>query len=240
MKRIPFQYIFLTFIFEVICSGSEVPGRSSWEAVQDTLQEKQFIYNGRIWKNTYSRIRGDAYFLTGEFMNGTVVFNDKSYYNLKIKYDIFLDEVILYINPKTIIILNKEMTDRFSFEHEGNKYNIVNLGRDTSGMVDGYVNLLYDGPTSFYVKYIKKIEPLAEERRYDRFSEMHRMYLRQDSLLVNFSSKQGLFRILGNRKDELKDFIKKNRLKITRKEPYTFIPLFEFYDSLPENEPELK
>ena len=199
---------------------------------QDTLQEKQFIYNGRIWRNMHTRVRGHSYFLTGEFVTVNLYFNGKEYKNLKIKYDIFDDEILLFINPLTTINLNKEMVERVSFDYEGIKYDIVNMGNDSSAIINGYTNILYEGPSSFYVKYVKKIEPMADENRYDRFFETHRMYIRRDSLILPFSGKKRLFSIMEDKKAELKDFIRKNRLTISRKNPYTFIPLIEAYDKL--------
>jgi len=220
--------------------GCFLPDNRNGKEFQDTLQGKQFIYNGRIWRNPYSRIRGDAYFLTGDFINGRVHFNDKVYDNLKLKYDTHSDEVILFVNPLTIIILNKELTDRFILEYEGKEYCIINLGMDTAVTVNGYINLLYEGKVSFYVKYIKKIEPLAEEKIFDRFYGTHRMYLKRDSLFLPFFTKRGILRIMEDREPEVKDFIKIQKLILSGKDPYSFIPLIRFYDSLQRTKPVLK
>lgn len=177
-------------------------------------------------------MRGHAFYLSGDFIPGTVILKGKEYKDLKIKYDIFSDELVLFVNPKTIITLNKEMVDGFSFSFENAEYNVRNFGSDSTSLINGYANVLYDGPSAFYVKFFKKIEPLAEEKKYDRFYQVHRMYIVHNGTLIPFSGKKGLLDIMGDRKKEVIVFIKENNTGVMRKDPYSFIPVIRYYDSL--------
>lgn len=207
-------------------------GSPQGKVLQDTILEKQLIYNGRIWRNLHIRVRGHPYFLASGFNSGNVIFNGKEFRNLKIIYDIHDDEIILYVNPQTIIMLNKEMVERLTFNYENRMYTIHNFGNDTTSLLRGYVNVLYDGPTALYTKYIKKIESMAEENKYDRFYQVHRMYIMKDNQIVQVSGKKELLKLLEPGRKEIKDYIKKNKLTVIRKDPYSFIPILMFYDSL--------
>ena len=228
-------HIILLFLSVLFFPAADLSGRNFLSEPQDTLQQKQFLYNGRVWWNQHIKVRGHAYYLSADFIPGTVILNGKEYNDLQIKYDIFFDEIILFVNPKTIIVLNKEMIDGFSFRFENVGYDIRNFGSDSTSLINGYANVLYEGPTSFYVKFLKKIEPLAEEKKYDRFYQVHRMFLMHNGTLVSFSGKKGLLDILEDRKKELKVFIKENRTGIIRKDPYSFVPVIKYYDSLRNN-----
>lgn len=232
----------LFFLVSVIfCYGSYMPDSIvNSDLLQDTLQDKQFLYNGRLWKNMYTGVRGHPYFLMGDFINSSVHFNGKKYHNLKVKYDIFADEIILFINPHIIIFLNKEMVKELTFTYNGQQYNIENVGGDTSGLINGYVNILYEGSSSFFVKFKKEIQPLAEENRYDSFYQTHRMYISRDSSLMPFTGRKSLLKIMCDRKEEIRGFIKKKRLTLTRKDPYSFIPVIEYYDNLRIKDPVIK
>jgi hypothetical protein len=46
------------------------------------------------------------------------------------------------------------------------------------------------------------------------------------------NSKNELLKVLYEVKTQLKDFIKKNKLKISKYEPESFIPVIRYYDSL--------
>ncbi len=217
--------------------GSDLTGRNIIREPQDTLQGKQFLYNGRIWWNQHIKVRGHAYYLSGEFLPGNVIINGNEYKDLQIKWDIFSDEVVLFVNPKTIIFLNRERINSFTLYYENIVHSVRNFGSDSAGVINGYASVLYEGPSAFYVKFFKKIEPLAEEKKYDRFFQAHRMYIFHNGKLMPFSNKRGLLDILEDRKRELQVFIKENRRGISRKDPFSFIQVIRYYDSLRNNLP---
>jgi hypothetical protein len=200
---------------------------------QDTPLEKQLIYNGKIWHNLYPRVKGDPFFLSGDFLTGNVFFNGREFQNMKIKYDICNDEVILYINPLTIITLNKEMIKEFTIEYQNRLHHILNMGNDSASLLNGFVNVLYDGPTALFVKYIKKVDIQSLNRLNDEFYQRHRIYIRKDGEIVYVSGRRELFKLLEDRKTEIRNYIKGDRLNLNviRKDPDSFIPVLQFYDS---------
>ena len=231
MVRIFFQNILFFLLTGADCFGSVMPHETAETQPQDTLREKQFLYNGRIWWNQHIKVRGHAFYLTSDFIPGNVILKGKAFNDLKIKYDIFSDEIVLFVNPKTIIFLNKEMVDGFNLSYENVVYTVRNFGSDSTSLINGYANVLYEGPSAFYVKFLKKIEPLAEEKKYDRFYQTQRKYIMKDSTLISFSGLKGLYKIMEDRKKELKDFKNESRLNIMKNDPYTFITLIRYYDS---------
>jgi len=200
--------------------------------VTDNPQEDYLIMNGKLWRNLYLGIKGNPYFMTGEFLNGDITFNGRVFRDRIFKYDTYNDEIVLWINTGTTIILNKEMVSEFNINYLGEKYHIVNLGEDTTSIISGYVNVYYAGPTPLYVKYRKEIEILAVDNRYDLFIDLHRSYIKKDGQILQVSGKGELLKILSDRKDDLKHYIKTNKLRVTKKEPRSFIPVLEYYDKL--------
>lgn len=198
----------------------------------DTLKDNQILYNGKLWTNRYYRIKGDPYFLTGEFLSGSITFCGKAFPDQLVRYDIFNDEIILWINTMTIIILNKEMIDSVTLNYKDKKYKIVNRGEDTTSIIKGLVNIYYDGPTTLLVKYKKMIDLLAVEKKYDLFYPTHHLYIKKDDITYSVSGKRDLLKILEDKSVEVRDYIKKKKLIIMRKEPETFIPVLKYYDSL--------
>lgn len=200
--------------------------------VRDNPQEDFLIMNGKLWRNLYLGIKGNPYFMTGDFLNGDITFNGKVFSDRIFKYDTYNDEIVLWINTSTTIILNKEMVSEFNINYLGQKYHIINLGEDTTSIISGFVNVYYDGPTPLYVKYRKEIEILAVDNRYDLFIDLHRTYIKKDGQILQVSGKGELFKILSERKEQLKQYIKANKLRVTKKEPRSFIPVLEYYDKL--------
>ena len=86
--------------------------------------------------------------------------------------------------------MNKEKVDSFSLILGNRIYHIINAGTDSSDVLRGYVNVLYDGPSSLYVKYTKKIQPLAVDGRFDLFFQEHRVYLKKGKEIVPVAGKE--------------------------------------------------
>lgn len=235
MTKPAIYYLILT-LFLVICRGG-LPdfvqaSKTYSNVIQQDLSDKQILLNGRIWWNQYSRVTGDQFFLANIFFKGSVTFNGQKYSNLDLKYDIYNDELILSIKSYPVIIMNKEMVDSFNLVLGNRIFHIINAGNDTSNVLKGYANVLYDGPSSLYVKYIKKIQPLAVDGKNDLFYQEHLVYLRKGTEMVPVEGKMKLMNLLGDKKKEIRDYLKNNRIKVIQKDPYTFIPVLKYYDSL--------
>ena len=207
-------------------------GTSYSIVIQQSPSEKKLLLNGRIWRNEYSKVTGDQFFLTDTYLKGSVTFNGRRFEDLDLKYDIYNDELILRIESYPVIFMNKEMVDSFSL-YSGNRiYNVINMGIDTTGILRGYVNVLYDGPSSLYVKYTKKIQPLAVDGKYDLFFQEHQVYLRKGSEIVPVEGKRKLMNLLEDKKKEIRDWLRGNRIKVRQKDPGTYTPVLEFYDRI--------
>lgn len=215
-----------------VISSEDIKSAHQIINVEDTLKEKLSLYNGRLWTNTYYKIKGDPYFLSGQYLSGSATFNGKVFPDLRLKYDIFNDEIILWVNPLTIIILNKEMIDSVNIDYLGKSYKVINLGDDSASVIKGLVNICYDGETTLFVKYKKMIDPLAVEKRYDIFIQTHRLYVKKDDKIYLVSGKRDLLKILADKIVEVKNFIKTQRLSVMRKDPESFVPVLKYYDSL--------
>jgi hypothetical protein len=198
---------------------------------------KDVLLNGRIWWNRHAKVTGDPFFNSDSYLKGSVVFNGQRFGNLDIKYDIYSDELVYKPESHPVILLNKEMVDSFKVSaFDASKgfreYRFVNAGTDSPGGPSGYVNLLYDGPTSLVVKYAKKIQPLADQGIYDLFHQELKIFIRKDSTLIPVTGRKTLFSLLGDKKKEVREYRKKHRLRISMKEPDSLVPVLEFYDSL--------
>ena len=201
-------------------------------AVQDTVMSRQQLYNGSVWKNRYHRIEGDQFLFTGLFIPANISMNGIIFKNVRIKYDIFSDEIITPVNNEDILQLNKEMVDSFNITFNNIVYRFINVRNDTIKVLNGYLNLLYKGKSSLYVKYQKLIS-YSEGEKYDgSFFQISMIYLLKDNHVYQVNGKKSFFRIIYSHKKEISDFMKKNKLRTSKKTPESFVPVIGFYDSL--------
>jgi hypothetical protein len=91
---------------------------------------------------------------------------------------------------------------------------------------------LYSGNTSLYVKYKKEIDLLAENQKFDRFSQTQHIFVMKDDKIYQVSGKKDFLKILADNKQQVRNLMKTNRLKIIKSDPSSFVPVLKFYDSL--------
>lgn len=199
---------------------------------QDTLKENQILFNGRIWRNLYYMVKEDQFLFSKEFLPGSLIINGKSFTNIYLKYDIYKDEILTPVDSGGILQLNKEMVDSFSIIFQNKKYQFTKMQEDSLKGSKGYFNVLYKRKTALYIKYIKKIEKLAVEGQYDKFYQLTRIYFVKDNIVHLITSKSDLIKVLIEDKELIKNFIKKNKLKVSEKVPESFIPVIRYYDSI--------
>jgi hypothetical protein len=232
--------IFLTIILFTIPFGIGLSGINSPRQInfspnmreQDTTKERQVLYNGTVWTNRYHRIQGDQFLFSGLFLPATVSKNGKTFKNVSIKYDIYSDEIITPVNSEDILQLNKEMVDSFTLSFENKIYKFSNIQTDTLKGFKGYVNVLYKGKSALYLKYKKTITPAITYQSDGAFNQTDQIYFRQGNNIYPIKNTEDLLKILSLQKDQIKNFIRKNKLKVSKKIPESFIPVIRYYDSI--------
>lgn len=201
-------------------------------SLQDPLKENQILYNGKVWRNLFTNVKGDQFLFSKDYLPGSVTISGKSYKNLNINYDIYTDEITTPKNNGAILQLNKEMIDSFTLFFDFKKYLFKNTQIDSLSGIKGYVNVLYNGKSALYVKYRKEIDLLAVDEKFDLFYQTHKIYFVKKGTVYQLTGKGDLLKALKEDKAQIKTFMKKNRLRVSKKLPESFIPVIRYYDSL--------
>jgi hypothetical protein len=230
-------YLFLIFLSlsagnALFGSAKESTDLCSPDVYPDSLRERQILYNGILWKNSFNRFVGDQFLFTNIFLPGTVGLNGKTFVNILIRYDIYSDEIMIPRNLEQIIRLNKEMVDSFSIVFENKSYKFIKISSDSLNDLKGYVNVLYNGRSALYVKYRKDIFTEVTSESDGKFYQVHTIYFMKEGIAFPVKSLKDICRILENERIKIHEFVKENKLKLTRKVPESFVPVIRYYDSL--------
>jgi len=210
-------------------------GHAGSEAIQSGNQEipeKQILYNGRLWRNEYSQLKGDQFLFSQEYSPGKVTISDKLFDDIELRYDIYNDELITKTKQGITLQLNKEMVNAFTMEVNNKSYGFIKLNEDSLNNERGYVNVLYSNNLGLVVKYKKEILLLAVDKKFDAFFQYHRIYVMKSGKVYPIKKKNDVLKLFPENKQEIRDFIKSNKLAVTRKNPESFIPVIEFIDKL--------
>jgi hypothetical protein len=225
-------FIFLTRV-DLSAAIQDFPGKFSLTTgLQDTLKENQVLYNGKIWSNIYYMVDGDQFFYSRMFLPGSLTINGIKFTNIPLKYDILNDEILTPVDTGGIVQLNKEMVDSFSVLYQNKKYQFISMQEDSTIRLKSYFNVLYKGKTSLYLRYYKKIDKLHAGENNDKFYQFTRIFFVKDNIIYPINGKGDLLKILVEEKERIKNFIRKNKLDVSEKEPGSFIPIIRFYDSI--------
>ena len=109
MTRKKYIYLSITlFLISHFLNSSFVSGEvfSSNLLSRDTIRENQILYNGKVWRNLYTNVKGDQFLFANTYLPGSVSMNGKTFKDLNIKYDIYNDEIIIPKNNGLILQLN--------------------------------------------------------------------------------------------------------------------------------------
>jgi hypothetical protein len=201
-------------------------------SVQDTLKERQILYNGILWSNKYHKFEGDQYLFSDLFLPGKLSFNNHNFNSLRLRYDILSDEIMIPRSFDAIVMLNKEMVDSFSLSFEGREYRFVNISSDTPLGSSGYYNVLYKGKSALYAKYTKTLMTVISDKSNGYFDESMHLLLVFDSKVYRISRLRDFLNLVPEEKIKIRSYIRENKLRVTIKDPASFAPVISFYDSL--------
>lgn len=197
---------------------------------EDTLYDNQLLYNGRIWRNIYYQVEGHPFLLSGAFLPGSVTMHNRIFNDVSLQYDVYKDELLTPIEAGMTLQLNKEMVDSFSFHHQHKTYCFTNLHAGYEGL-SGYVQVIYNGKTALYLKYGKKIDRPGVEGKNDRFSQYSRIFFVQHHQAYPLSNKRDLYKVLTPNKKEIKDWVRKSQLRVSMKDPESYIPILRYAEN---------
>jgi len=202
--------------------------------VQDSINENQILYNGRIWRNLFPLIKENQFLFSKELLPASVTMRGKTFSDIRIKYDIFTDEIITPFAPAGMLQLNKLMVDSFSLIFQNKKYHFIRILDGNEALPGGYYNVVYKGKITLYARYSKKIEKLADKDEFDKFYQINRIYLVQEGKIFNIPGKNDLLRVLNVKKKEVRQFMRENNARISNEDPFSYIPFLRFIDDLKE------
>ena len=198
---------------------------------QDTT-DIQMLINGKVWRNLYSRIRGDQFLFSNAFLPGTITANNRKWNNRDVRYDICTDELETTAEKGLIVQINKELISAFTINYGNKIYRFIKLDKDSLNNIEGYINVLYQGTVSLFIKYTKNILPLAVDHKYDAFDQTERIFMMKDGKMHHIRNKHDIILLFGNYKKQIINYIRSNKLRVSKKIPESFIPLAEFCDKL--------
>lgn len=179
--------------------------------------ENTGLFNGLRYKEEYRTLDGShKFYLSPNYINGNIVYDGQAYYDIKMKYDLFEDEIIVNLTANSgnsILQLLIDEIESFSI----NENSFVKLHNssiiNSSEIISGIYQVIYQSPNLVCYKKNKKTakKNLTKKNIYYSFKSesYYYFYLNNDFSLI--SSKRDLTKIFPNYKKEINSFYTNNK-----------------------------
>jgi hypothetical protein len=167
----------------------------------------------------YSMIAGSPY-LSEEFKTGEVIINDSvRYKEIPLRYNIFTDRMEYTDAQERVLEVNTSI-NRFTFLYDDHLFKLVQFN-DGTQIKKGLLELIVDGKTRLYRKYIIEIKAGSPPKGYQaatpaKFIRKKDQFLlaTDDNIPILISRRKDLIRKLEEVNPEIHQYLKENRVRI--------------------------
>jgi hypothetical protein len=176
---------------------------------------------------------GHPYFDQDHMQTGSVLYNGILYKNVPLIYDLVRGLLVTFDVSKTfkISFINQQV-DSFTIQN----HLFVHLKDSLNPALPrhGFYEVLYNGRTTLLKKEKKSIREDLSFSTINRYVDANptAYYLKKDSTWYTIYNRKGLFRAFRDKSQELKKFLRSNKIRFKDDKDNTLIKSAAWYDSL--------
>jgi len=191
------------------------------------------LYNGTQYEfYPFPFQESHPYFETSSFTSGTVTYSGVTYTGVPLLYDIVRDELVLlhYDSIHRVSLVNENTA---SFSLAGHHF--IRIERDSTQKVlpAGFYDELHQGQVSFLVKRTKDLEEVIDNRNVvSRVVYKKRYFVLNGGAYYAVKNKKALLRLFKDKKNEIQQFIKQDKISFKRNEEMAMKSVVAYYDQL--------
>ncbi|MEP7317153.1 MAG: hypothetical protein ABI921_00375 [Panacibacter sp.] len=192
------------------------------------------LYNGGEYVEYAYQIKEGDPFFAPDFKTGSVLYDGILYNNVPLLYDIFKESVVIKdpFEIYKLVLINERLSEFTIQDHRFIKL----IGNDSNRSVisTGYYEVLYDGAIHVYRQEKKKMqENVTFTEGIKRYIvETNFYFIEKDNTLYPVNKKKSLLSALVNKKSEVQQFMRKNKLNLRKDKIGTLTKVAAYYDEI--------
>lgn len=154
----------------------------------------------------------NRYYISNDFKSGSINYNGQNYYNVDLKYDIYMDEAIIRPYNETNHTQSNLIKESVTYFKIGNE-KFVNLKELTANYKGGYYEEVATGEnTILYIKYYKEKKDVLKDNLFlIDFEQKHEFIVLKDNKFTLVNEKQEIIKLYPDKKRKINDFFFMNR-----------------------------
>ena len=206
--------------------------RSAVNLYNKSMGDRLGIYRGPAIEPYTLGNKGTPNFneATDYYADGTVNYDNRIYYHVPLIYNTERDMLESRIDNNPYTLLSDRVID---FDLLGEHFVRVNPKPNDKLMVAGFYQVIYSGKIQVLAKHVKTIQvQTTGAMAVNTFNEQTTYFLKKGSVYYNVNSKSKLLAALGDKKKELQQYIKDNKLSYGDNEAHSLNVLAVYYDRL--------
>ena len=196
----------------------------------DLIQGQTRLNNGSEYRDYLSHNEEHPYFGVDDWAYGTIIYDEETYQNVPMFYDLSRDKVISEhsLNGAKLELISEKIS-LFTL----GPHTFVRLAADEAKTItSGFHELLYDGKTKVYVRREKSLQQKVESNDIIfNFDEKNRIYIKKDGVYYPVKTKNSVLEVFNDRKQEIRAFMKKNGRINKNDRENAIAKVAAFYDS---------
>ncbi|MCK5677423.1 MAG: hypothetical protein KAH72_02980 [Flavobacteriaceae bacterium] len=179
--------------------------------------ENTSIFNGLRYKEEFRTLEGNhKFYLTPNFIKADIVYDDQSYFDIKMKYDLYEDHIIVNLATNSGSSILQLLSDKIeSFTIKGHNFIklLDNHTTNSNDIITGIFEIVYKNSNLILYKKNKKIakKHLTKKYIYYSFSKKNQYYFYFNNDFYIINSKSSVVKIFPNYKKEINTFYNKNK-----------------------------
>ncbi|MCI4669159.1 MAG: hypothetical protein MRZ79_13570 [Bacteroidia bacterium] len=192
------------------------------EQIMDNLR-------GEVYVNMTPQSKGNKFFPNDQWLEGSIL---SSYFRLEgilLKYDTHQDQ-LLYLDSrgnKAPVNLDPLQVQSFVLVNSHFMY----FSDQDSMPFKGFLEIPYSGKTRLYHKIFSKLQK-GTDNPFGQHEIRHRYFVQSGKNIKLIRKKKDLLSILSDQTEKVSEFLKVNKLSVSRMTNEDFIRILSYYESL--------
>lgn len=187
-------------------------------AYYDTvMRENLQLYTGTEYANKGHNIQGFPYFENENLFIGAVLYDNNFYDKVSMQYDLVSDELVILDYGKNYKI--KLLSEKVKyFVLDGRRFSSVLVAGDSLGQgKTGFYEELYSGNIKVFAKRRKLPQVIGKvEDNVTRYIQYNSYYIQKAGKMTEVDNEKAVLNVLGDRKQDLKNFIRSDKLNFRK------------------------
>ena len=240
MKLSPAAYLGILFILlssvhihaQQSADSSEYnqPANALRQIYLNGIGDNAQIYHGTEYIRNGQKALGFPFFESNDLVDGAVYYQGTFYPQRKLYYDLVADEVVT-VNYANNAQINLSMDKADSFKIGNHFFVRLNPAKSPGLPKEGYYEQLYSGEPGLYVKHEKRLVTGSgnEEIKYVQYNSY---FVRKNPVFYAVDGKSGLLNEFSDKEDELKKYIRTNKLNFKKDLENSMVLTTTYYSQL--------